>query len=112
MEWDNMRLIFLERLLRDVHDKMEYLTFSSLIRQSRDALGIKQYRASEFMGITHSRLKNLETGYFRNMPDYQELAAISILFDIDVDILENKAEDHVLKRCKEKKTRLFKDKRR
>lgn len=106
-----MRLNFLEGLLNDVHEKMEFLTFSILIRQCRDALGIKQYRASEFMGISHQRLKNLETGYFRKMPQYQELGAISILFDIEVDILEQKAEDHVLKRAKEKKTRLFMDKK-
>jgi len=108
----DMRLVFLERLLKDVHDKMEYLTFSSLIRQCRDAVGIKQYRTAEFLGITHSRLKNLETGYFRNMPEYSELAAFSILFAIDVDILEKKAENHVIQRFKQKKTRVFRDRKR
>lgn len=98
-----MRLHLLEKCLEEVHSQIDELSFSELIRQCRDVLGIKQYRAGEFMGINHQRLNNLETGYFRNVPTQDELNGIGNLFDLEVSMLESKAQKHMKERELKKK---------
>lgn len=104
-----MTLTIFERALREVFSKCEVLSFSELIRQSRDALGIKQYRAAEFVGISQQRLQNLETGYYRDLPSQNELTGLSEVFNIDFDILESKAQQHVAERLIQRKVRVTHD---
>lgn len=89
-----MPLIVFEDALRPVKEALEELDFAQIIRECRTAIGIKQYRAAEFVGVAGGRLKNLETGYFRDMPTSQEIHAFARLYDLSPNLLEKKAEEH------------------
>lgn len=100
-----MPLLVLEEALAPVKKALEELDFAQIIRECRTALGLKQYRAAEFVGVAGSRLKNLETGYFRDMPDAAEIQAFARLYDINPNILEKKAEEHCRARTKSLRTK-------
>jgi len=100
-----MPLIVLEDALGPIQETQKEQDFAELIRNARDALGIKQYRAAEFIGISTGRLKNLETGYFRDMPAHAELIAIARLYDLNMNLLEKKAHTHCEERSVRKKIR-------
>ncbi len=102
-----MGLRVLEKALKEAHKQIAELNFSDLIRKSRDILGLKQYRAAEFAGISQQRIKNLETGYFRDMPTHPELQALGALFDIKYSVLEEKAHEHVQERILDRKVRVI-----
>ena len=89
-----MPLIVLENAIKEVHDVSKELDFSQLIRNCRLSLGLKQYRAAEFVGIAGTRLKNLETGYYRDMPATSEIQAFARLYDLNPNTLETKAKEH------------------
>lgn len=100
-----MALTVLEDAIQHVYKTLDKKDFSSLIRDSRDAIGLKLYRAAEFIGVAPARLKNLETGYFRVMPTEAELIAIAHLYDLKLSTVKTKAQDHVKVREKVKKIR-------
>jgi predicted transcriptional regulator len=104
-----MILKILEAALQKVHDLKEVLSFPDLIRKSRDILGIKQYRAAEFVKVSQQRLKNLETGYFRDMPTILELKALAEFYCLPYDLLVQKAKKHVQERLLERKIRIIRD---
>lgn len=89
-----MPLLVLEEALLPVKDSLDELDFAQVIRECRTAIGLKQYRAAEFVGVAGSRLKNLETGYFRDMPSHAEIQAFARLYDLNPNVLEKKAEEH------------------
>ena len=101
-----MPLTVLEEAMNQVYKAAPKLDFSTLISQSREAVGLKLYRAAEFMGIAPARLKNLETGYFRVMPTEAELNAIAQLYDFQMGVVKVKAQEHVRRRQKARKVRL------
>lgn len=99
-----MTLSFLEgEMEKHVYSKMEEMTFNEIVRSSRFTIGLKQLKAAEFSGINVNRLKNLETGYFREMPSKEEILAISFLYGIPAEMLNIKALEHVIRRQKIKK---------
>ena len=102
-----MALTVLEDAIQPIYEDLEKMDFASLIREARDAIGLKLYRAAEFIGIAPARLKNLETGYFRVMPTDVEIAAIAQLYDIKVSVVKRKAQEHVKQREKVKKIRIM-----
>lgn len=104
-----MPLPIFEDALGPIQEKQTEVDFASLIRDSRDALGLKQYRAAEFVGISCGRLKNLETGYFRYMPTLNELIGIARLYDLKQNLLEQKAREHCEERSMRKKIRTYND---
>lgn len=104
-----MTLVIFERALSEVRANSEELSFSDLIRKSRDALGIKQYRAAEFIGISQQRLQNLETGYYRDLPSDNELTGLSKVYNIDIQLLGDKAKQHVCERILQRKVRVIND---
>ena len=106
-----MVLTILETALAPVLKKVEHLSFADFLKEAREAIGLKQYRAAEFAGICSGRLKNLETGYFRDMPTVDELNALAALYDVQVGILYEKAKEHVQQRRKERKVRTIQDSR-
>jgi len=95
-----MPLIVLEDAIQPVKEALNELDFAQIIRECRTAIGLKQYRAAEFVGVRTSRLKNLETGYFRDMPTLEEIQAFARLYDLNPNMLEQKAEDHCRARTK------------
>ncbi len=104
-----MRLVTLEKELEKVHKEIDTLSFSDLIRRSRDAVGMMQYRAGEFAGVSQGTIKNLETGYFRQMPTRSQLLALGALWGIEFSVLEKKAKEHVAARVLARKVRVISD---
>lgn len=102
-----MALMILEEAIQPVHESLNKKDFSTLIREARDAIGLKLYRAAEFMGVAPSRLKNLETGYFRVMPSEAELHAISLLYDIKESVIRAKAQEYATWRQKTRKVGIY-----
>jgi len=100
-----MPLLVLEDALSNFHSTVEEKDFAQAIRDARDAIGLKQYRAAEFIGITCGRLKNLETGYFRDMPTQSEIQGLARLYDLNQNTLEKKALEHCEERSVRKKIR-------
>jgi hypothetical protein len=103
-----MALSVLEEAIAPVYEAANKLDFCKLLGLSREYIGLKLYRAAEFMGIAPARLKNLETGYFRIMPTEAELNAIAQLYDLPYGTVKRKAQEHVKLRQKVKKVK-FKD---
>jgi transcriptional regulator with XRE-family HTH domain len=97
-----MALSVIEEALEPIVSKLDELSLPDFLREAREAVGLKQYRAAEFIGIYTSRLKNLETGYFRLMPTVDELKGISTLYDVPLETLYEKAKEHVLGRKRKK----------
>lgn len=101
-----MALTFLEEAIQPAYENLESKNFSETIRELRNAIGLKLYKAAELIGIAPSRLKNLETGYFRIMPKEIELNIIAKLYDIEVGTVKLKAQEHVKQRLRAKKVGL------
>lgn len=101
-----MSFIILKEAIQPAYENLESKDFSEMIRELRNAIGLKLYKAAEFIGIAPSRLKNLETGYFRMMPTEIELSIISQLYNIEVEIVRSKAQEYVEQRSRAKKVRL------
>jgi transcriptional regulator with XRE-family HTH domain len=101
-----MPLIVLQEAIEQVYGNLDRFDFGEMLRVSREAIGLKQFKASEFLGIAPARLKNLETGYFRSMPSEAEMQAISRLYDIQYGIVHEKAKSHVDEHTKAKKVRM------
>lgn len=95
-----MPLLVLEDALKPVKEALDELDFANTIRECRECLGLKQYRAAEYIGVNCARLKNLETGYFRDMPSPAEIQAFARLYDLNPNMLEKKAEEHCRDRTK------------
>ena len=100
-----MTLKILDNKLKAVRKNQVDHDFSETIREARYAVGIKQFRVAEFTGIEKSRLKNLETGYFRDMPRHTEIKSLSELYELDAEILEQQAERYVNERMIRKNVR-------
>jgi len=96
-------------IMKKLHLEMETMEFPQILRQSRDRIGLMQYRAAEFLGMRLNRLKNLETGYFRQMPREEELNAISEFYEIPLPLLTEKAEAYTQYRQNECKIRIISD---
>jgi hypothetical protein len=90
-----MPLHVLEKAIEPIQKEAQKKDFATLIRQAREAIGLKLYRAAEYVGIAPARLKNLETGYFRMTPTSGELEGFAGLYDLSLAVLEEKAAAHV-----------------
>lgn len=101
-----MTLTVLEEALLPVMKTLDQKDFATLLHDVRNAIGLKRYRAAEFIGVAPARLKNLETGYFRVMPSDAELLALARLYSLEFNILHQKAELYVKAREKTKKVRV------
>ena len=91
--------------LRQVHLRIKTLSFSELLVQCRDAMGVKIYRAAEFCKMHPRRFKNLEAGFFRDLPEAQELKALSELYQLPFEVLEIKAMVHCEERREARKVK-------
>jgi transcriptional regulator with XRE-family HTH domain len=96
----------LEEAIKPVYEELDKFEFGEMLRVAREAVGLKLYRVSEFLGISPARLKNLETGYFRTMPVEAEIEAIAKLYDIKYSVVKQKAQDHVDEHTRAKKVRM------
>lgn len=101
-----MTVSTLDSQVRKVAQRLGELDFSGILRATRDALGLKLYKAAEFMGMSPARLKNLESGCFRILPSEGEIVAASLLYRIPVEQLRDKAYEHVQKRKRALKVKL------
>ena len=99
----------LDYIMDEIYDEMPDMDFSSIIRESRDRLGLMQYRTAEFLGMKLGRLKNLETGYFRKMPKEEEVKEICDFFEFPFDMMWDKAKKHIDDRALQTKVRIIAD---
>ncbi len=90
-----MVLKVLEDSLKNVLIDIEKKAFPNLISECREALGLKMFRAAEYAGMQKARLNNLELGLFSSIPKKGEIEGISDLYNIDKEILIQKAIEHV-----------------
>ena len=98
-----------EQILNELKLEMHDMTFSETVREARDRLGLLQYRAAQHMKMPMPRLKNLETGYFRDMPTTAEINEICDFYELPRDKMVRKAQQHILKHVKRKKIRTIHD---
>ena len=100
---------YFQEIVDEVKEEMKDASFSDYVREARDRIGLKQYRAAEFCGITLGRLRNLESGYFRSMPTDTELRKFADVYDMEYERLYEKAEEYVEKRKRDRKVRIIED---
>ena len=94
-----------EDIITQLKDELDTMIFSETIREARDRIGLMQYRTAEHLKISLSRLKNLETGYFRVMPSATEIRDICEFYELPTELMIQKAEQHIAERAREKKIR-------
>ena len=94
-----------DEILYELKQELDGLSFSETIREARDRIGLMQYRAAEHLKMSIGRLKNLETGYYRDMPTAVEIRDICDFYSLPREIMIQKAEKHIAERSREKKVR-------
>lgn len=85
-------------LVEEIPQVVEEMTFSEVLRNARDKVGLLQYRVAEHLRMNIGRLKNLETGYFRGMPQSDEIRNICEFYGLDVSDMIEKAEKQLADR--------------
>lgn len=85
----------LEEILTEMQVETLKLSFSGILRKTREKLGIRQYRAAEYLKMPMSRLKNLENGFFAELPKSREFKEFSELYKIPYEFLVSKAQKQV-----------------
>lgn len=109
MEIKMSGLVVFEKALNEAVKTHKDDSFSKLILACRDALGMKQYRAAEFIGISQQRLARLETGFYRDLPSPNEFEGLTRLYNLDKNLLEEKAKEHVFNVIQARKVRVIHD---
>lgn len=87
-----MRLETLELAIRPLQKLQINFTFSEILREARTTLGIKQFKAAEFIGIKDLKLKSYESGFLRTMPPGDVLINLSKLYGLDLNVLVEQAQ--------------------
>ena len=87
--------VILENTMEKVRNQSQKLGFSQVLRECREAMGIKRYRAAEFLCMSKERLRNLEIAFFRVKPRDSELKAIAKFYGLSYDMLDKKAEESI-----------------
>lgn len=100
---------YFENIMDMVKEKFGDDSFSDLIREARDHIGLKQYRAAEHCGFSLARLRDLETGFFRKMPQEKEIRQFVKLYDLSFEELYIKAKAHVERKKRDRRVRTIKD---
>lgn len=103
------RLILIEQAIQKAVEENRDANFSRLILACRDAVGMKQYRGGEFLGVPTQRLARLEQAFYRDMPTAQELERLHLLFGLEEKLLEEKAHRHVEELVRARKVRVIHD---
>lgn len=88
-------------LVKEIPQGIEEKHFCEILRTSREKIGLMQYKAAEHMEMNVTRLKALETGYFRVMPAADELRNICEFYGLPYEVMLKKAETHVATRLRE-----------
>lgn len=86
------------QLIQDLPREIKEMTFPEILRNSRDKIGLMQYRVAEHVGMLPSRLKNLESGWFKTMPPAKELRSICEFYGLPLDEIRKKAETFIKSR--------------
>lgn len=85
-------------LVEEISQDISSMTFSEVIRNARDKVGLRQYKVAEHIRMTPSRLKNLESGYFRGIPQADEIRSLCSFYSLDYEEMLEKAEQQVAAR--------------
>jgi len=95
--------------MKQFREKVPELAFHEIMRQARDTLGLMQYRAAEFLNLRIYRLKNLESGIFRQPLPVQEFDRICEFYELPRDVMRDKMDEHLKRYEKSNKVRVLAD---
>ena len=98
----------IDSILQEFRGQVENFSFVEALREIRGRLGITQLHLSRLLNISHMRIKNLETGYFRLIPSDRELDVICHFYGLPKSIMKEKAEKHVAVRTEHLKNKPLK----
>lgn len=90
-----MSLRFLEKRVLAAKMNDNNQTLPKLVRSCREALGLMQQKAAEFVGMMPQKYKNIEVGNFTKLMTHEELLGLSELYDIALTDLEHLVLEHV-----------------
>lgn len=85
-------------LVEEISQDITSMTFSEVLRNARDKVGLRQYKVAEHICMTPSRLKNLEAGYFRGVPQADEIRGLCSFYGLDYEKMLEKAEQQIADR--------------
>lgn len=88
-----MHTIF--NILDEVKDNLESLEFHEALYEARERLGLRLYRVAEHTDMTMGRLKRLESGVYRGMPDRQEIDNLCDFYGFPKEKMIDKASNYV-----------------
>ena len=71
------------------------LTFGSLIRTIRSALGVKLYTACEETGIGDQKMRAFELGRFTRRPDETDIKLLAEYYGIEYENLVDRVDKHI-----------------
>lgn len=84
--------------LNPIRDHIDELSFGEIVRGCRNALGMKQYRMAQILGLSWHKLRNLETNRFMDMPPLDEIHKICHTFELPYDqvirVIERQVDAH------------------
>lgn len=85
----------IDKIYREIREYAPYLEFCEILMMAREKIGIKLYRASLHSRIPMGRLKRLESGLFRKLPEEYELRNLSEIYGLDFYMLKKKAQKYI-----------------
>lgn len=85
----------LNEILEPWKENLDSKDFSTIIREARDILGLRQYRVAEHLGMRANKLKNYEIGHFRALPSDAHLRAFADFYELPYTLLFDKALEQV-----------------
>lgn len=97
---------YFEDLVKNICSQSQLLSFPDLLYLVREAIGIRQFKVAEHLGISLHKYRILEEGDFRKQPDEQILIRLSDIYGIPLKLLCKKLEEHISEKAKPKKAKL------
>lgn len=80
-----------DKIVQEILEIAPYLDFPNLLTLARKKIGFKLYRVSLDSQIPIGRLKRLENGLFKRMPEDSEIRNLSEIYGLDFYSLKNLA---------------------
>lgn len=93
----------LEQTLSESMENIEEKSFTEILQEARAAMGLKLYKAAEFIGMRKKRLTDLEHGTFKSKPTPAEIIGLATMYRVSAILLTKKAEEFSKKFAKKKK---------
>lgn len=91
----------LMKTLDKVRENITEMSLGEIMRNTRDILGMKQWKLADLLGINITQLKHLECNSFKTEPDEKILRRFCEVFDYDLQLVIKQAHTRILdhKKC-------------